>query len=216
MKQLLLLILCLLAFGTVNANPYYSTDIPACGYGVVEFDQDLDLYEEPNFDSKLLMTLVLSHSSSNFTMMGEAKGSSYYMLAENKKKDKAYLLVVDENDNGWYKVAYGKKEGLFGWVNLPANQFMSLKDFYFANGRKNGVYIFKDIPPDERKLYAQPFEKAEDKKTVANYDHAYKIKLEIIKGNWMLVRVLDINNAEKIGYLRWRSDDGKLLLFPNL
>ena len=93
---------------------------------------------------------------------------------------------------------------------------MSLKDFYLANGRKNGVYLFKDVPPDERKLYAQPFEKAEDKKTVANYDHAYKIKLEIIKGNWMLVRVLDLNNDEKIGYLRWRTNEGKLLLFPNL
>ena len=198
------------------SNPYYTTDMQPSGYGILEITSDTDIYKEPDENSELLITLTLSKSRSNFITMDAPKGSSYYFLAENKNKDKAYLLVDDETESGWYKVLYGKKDGLTGWVKASPKSFKSLRAFYMENGRKNGVYLFKDVPPDERKLYAKPFEKPEDKKTVANYDHAYQIKLEIIKGNWMLVRILDINNNEKIGFLRWRTNEGKVFLFPHL
>ena len=219
MRKLFLLFFMYILFGCMNfadANPYYSSEVNPAGYGVLEVSGDVDIYKEPTKDSELLMTLTLEKSMSNFVQMDAPKGSSYYFLAETKKKDKAFLLVADETDDGWYKVFYGKKDGLTGWVNANPKSFKSLKAFYLQYGRKNGVYLFKDIHPEDRKLYAAPFEKAEDKKTVANYEHAYKIKLEIIKGNWMLVRVLDINNNEKIGYLRWRTSDGNIYVFPHL
>jgi len=182
----------------------------------LEISGDTDIYEQPDENSNLLITLTLCKSKSNFVTMDEPKGSSYYFLAENKNRDKAYLLVDDETETGWYKVFYGKNEGRTGWIKANPKDFKSLRAFYLENGRKNGVYLFKDVHPEDRKLYAKPFEKPEDKKTVTNYDHAYKIKLEIIKGNWMLVRVLDISNNEKIGYMRWRTNEGKVLLFPVL
>ena len=42
------------------------------------------------------------------------------------------------------------------------------------------------------------------------------INLSVIKGNWMLVTVVDADRTPKTGYIRWRSDDGIKYLFPDV
>ncbi len=217
MRKIVLLLICLV-FTVLSAycNPYYSSDIQNSGYGVVELTETTTIYQEPSETSEILEVLNLHEAEPNFSMMYEEKRSSYYFLAKTSDKNKAFLVVTDENDDGWFQVCYSQKENLYGWIKLPKESFKTWKDFFNTYARQNGLYIFKDVPGEERKLYARPFEKNQDKVTVANYDHAYAIKLATIKGNWALVRVLDVNNSEKIGFLRWRTDDGKLLLFPKL
>jgi hypothetical protein len=51
---------------------------------------------------------------------------------------------------------------------------------------------------------------------VARINHPQFIKLNVIRGNWALVSVVDIDKTPKTGYIRWRSDDGIKYLFPNI
>ena len=41
-----------------------------------------------------------------------------------------------------------------------------------------------------------------------------QIKLVVLRGNWALVSVLDMDKTPKTGYIRWRSDDGVRYFFP--
>ena len=217
MKKILTLILMLaLSFSAVLANPHYSSDVATSGIGLIEFSNNVDIYEKPDFQSKKLITLELKEIESNLTIMNAPIETHQYFLAKTSDKSKGFLIVTDDNDEGWYEVCYLQKKDLRGWVNATSKQFKTWRNFELFWGKKNDVYFFKDVPPEARKLYAQPFEKPEDKKLVDGYDHAYKIKPVIIKGNWMLVRVLDVLNKEKIGYVRWRENDGRILIFPNL
>ena len=43
-----------------------------------------------------------------------------------------------------------------------------------------------------------------------------RIVLNVIRGNWALVTVVDIDRTPKTGYIRWRSDDGVKYLFPDI
>ena len=217
MKRIFALILTLiLTLPAVLANPYNSSDISASGIGLIEFTTDVDVYEQPTFQSKKIVTLELKEVETNLTIMNAPIEAHQYFLAKTSDKSKAFLTVTDDNDEGWYEVCYLQKKNLKGWVKAEPSQFKTWRNFELFWGKKNDVYFFKDVPPEERKLYAQPFENPEDKKIVDGYNHAYKIKPVIIKGNWMLVRVLDVLNKEKIGYVRWRENDGRILMFPNL
>ena len=41
-----------------------------------------------------------------------------------------------------------------------------------------------------------------------------KINLNVMRGNWALVSVMDIDRTPKTGYVRWRSDNGVKYYFP--
>jgi hypothetical protein len=51
-------------------------------------------------------------------------------------------------------------------------------------------------------------------KTISVMNHPNIINLNLIRGNWMLVTVVDADRTPKTGFIRWRSDDGKKYLFP--
>ncbi len=214
-NMFLLFVIIIFLTASVLAEPYYSSDIKKSGFGVVEITNTVTVYSEPDENAQKLLTLQVNNPTTNLTSMNEINYSEYF-LAKVPPKNIAFLVVIDEQDDGWCYICYDQKKDLCGWIKSDTKKVQSWRQFYMNYGKKNGLYLFKDIPADERKLYAQPFEKKEDMKLVANYQHAYSIKLVYIKGNWMLVRVLDIGNNEKIGYLRWRTDDGKLLLFPRV
>ena len=198
----------------LNANPYYSSDIKLTGYGFLEIVDDIAVYTEPSTNSEILTTLELSPIHLDFEIMGETPIMRNQFLARDKNKKSAFVMVLDEAENGWFQICYNQEKKSIGWVQSKSELFYSLLHFYLKYGKKNGVYVFRDIPAERRKLYAKPYENKEDMKLVDEYDYAHKIKLVIIKGNWMLVRILDVNNKEKIGYLRWRENDGRLLAFP--
>ena len=45
-------------------------------------------------------------------------------------------------------------------------------------------------------------------------NYPQKINLNVIRGNWALVSVMDLDKIPKTGYIRWRSDDGVRYFFP--
>ena len=71
----------------------------------------------------------------------------------------------------------------------------------------------KDAPEDVETLHA----KSEDlSQNVSKLRYVKQIRLTAVRGNWALVSVVDIDKTPKTGYLRWRSDDGKIYAFPNI
>ena len=47
-------------------------------------------------------------------------------------------------------------------------------------------------------------------------NYPQKINLNVIRGNWALVSVFDLDKTPKTGYVRWRSDNGVRYFFPDI
>ena len=127
-----------LTVNTVFSNPFYSTDIKDAGFGVVEINSDITIYKNPDINSEELITLYVREPEANVIIMDAPPTSSYYFLARNKEKNKAYLVVTDEEDD-WLRVCYSQKEKLYGWVHLPKESVKSWRSFYMLWGQKKGV-----------------------------------------------------------------------------
>ena len=99
-------------------------------------------------------------------------------------KELALMAVTDETED-WVEVIYNNSDGSRGWMKKDdPYKFLSWLNFYNMYGRKYGLYVLKFI------------------------------KMNAIKGNWVLVSVVDIDAQPKTGYIRWRADNGIKYLFP--
>ena len=130
----------------------------------------------------------------------------------NKKL--GFLYVSDIGDEGWVEVIYNKQSGARGWVKTEDRlQFMPWLSFYNMYGRKYGLRLLKDTPDEIEVLHA----KSEDlSQNVGKLRYVKQIRLTVIRGNWALVSVVDIDQSPKTGYMRWRSNDGVIYAFPNI
>ncbi len=131
----------------------------------------------------------------------------------NEKK-LGFLYVSDIGDDGWVEVIYDKITGAKGWVQTEDRfQFLPWLSFYNMYGRKYGLRILKDAPDEIETLHA----KSEDlSQNVATLRFVKQIKLTVIRGNWALVSVVDIDKTPKTGYMKWRGTDGTIYAFPNI
>ena len=115
---------------------------------------------------------------------------------------------------GWVEVIYDKRTGAKGWVQTADSmQFQPWRNFYNLYGRKYGLRILKDAPSDIEVLKAKSDELSQ---TVSKLNYVQQIKLTVIRGNWALVTVFDLDKTPKTGYLKWRGDDGEIYVFPNI
>lgn len=53
-------------------------------------------------------------------------------------------------------------------------------------------------------------------KTLSTINMPQKINLNVIRGNWALVSVFDLDRIPKTVYVRWRSEDGVRYYFPEV
>ena len=149
----------------------------------------------------------------------------------------AVMAVVSDNGKGWAEVVYDQTAGKTGWVRLrekvrttdssasssisekgprqsePAyfGQFQTWYDFMKLNGMANGIYWLTGVSQYQRSLRTSP----EDKAKLIEIMVIRNLKLRHIRGNWMLVEILDFNRNTPIGWIRWRDKDGRLLVFPD-
>jgi hypothetical protein len=73
--------------------------------------------------------------------------------------------------------------------------------------------MLKDAPKDLEVLRA----KSEDlSQIVSKFNYVKQIKLTVVRGNWALVSVQDLDKVPKTGYLKWREKDGTIYAFPNI
>ena len=122
-----------------------------------------------------------------FTYEPETMPDGVFALLLNERK-LGFIYVSDIGDDNWVELIYDKKTGAKGWVMTEDRfQFLPWKNFYNMYGRKYGL---------------------------RNY--VKTIKLTRISGNWALVSVIDLDKTPKMGFMRWRSDEGAIYAFPDI
>ena len=122
------------------------------------------------------------------------------------------MAVTDETED-WVEVIYDNSTGERGWLKKDDPfKFNTWVNFYNMYGRKYGLKLLKGAPEATSSMYGTP----ESEKAISVIKHPDLINLNIIKGNWMLVTVVDADRTPKTGFIRWRSDDGTKFLFPDV
>lgn len=126
-------------------------------------------------------------------------------------KQLALMAVSDETED-WVEVIYNNEDGSKGWMKKDdPYKFMTWLNFYNMYGRKYGLYVLKGAPESVNDIRSA----TEDSSQVISRINMPKfIKLNAVKGNWVLVSVVDIDSQPKTGYIRWRGDNGVKYLFP--
>ncbi len=208
MKKFLILLAAIFIMLPVFADtmPFYTNAVPKNALGVFQTGDSLKIYSQPDANSKIIKELTFSYDQKTMP-----EGVFALLLNERKL---GFLYVSDIGDDNWVEVIYDKRTGAKGWVlSEDKFQFLPWRNFYNMYGRKYGLRMFKDAPDEVDVLHS----KAEDTaQSVAKLNYVKTIKLAKISGNWALVSVLDLDKVPKMGFMRWRGDDGTLYAFPNI
>ena len=203
-----LIILCLFFMMPVLADtmPFYMNSIPKNAIGMYQTGENITLYSHPEANSAVIKKLDFSYDPNTMP-------DNVFAVLLNEKK-LGFLYVSDIGDDGWVEVIYDKITGAKGWVQTEDRfQFLPWLSFYNMYGRKYGLRILKDAPDEIETLHA----KSEDlSQNVATLRFVKQIKLTVIRGNWALVSVVDIDKTPKTGYMKWRGTDCTIYAFPNI
>jgi len=189
-----------------DTMPYYTNAVPKEAIGVYQTGNKLTVYSQPDINSKILHEFDFTYNQSTMP-------SGLFALLLNDRK-LGLIYVSDIGDDNWVEIIYDKTNCSKGWVLTEDKfQFLPWINFYNMYGRKYGLRLLKDSPDSVDILHSR----AEDlSQSVAKIHYAKNIKLTKISGNWALVSVLDIEKTPKMGYMRWRSDEGVIYAFPNI
>ena len=186
--------------------PYYVDNIPQKAIGVFQAGETLTIYSHPESNSQIIRTF-------NFSYNPETMPDGVFAVLLNERK-LGLIYVTDIGDDNWVEIMYDKKTGAKGWVMTEDRfQFMPWINFYNMYGRKYGLRILKDAPDEVDILHAKSDDLAQN---VAKLNYVKQIKLTKLSGNWALVSAIDLDKTPKMGFMRWRSNDGKIYAFPNI
>ena len=205
-KFILIVCMCFMLPVFADNMPFYVDTIPKDALGLFQIGDNITIYSHPEANSKVVKKMDFSYNP-------ETMPDNTFALLINEKK-LGFLYVSDIGDDGWVEVIYNRMNNSRGWVQTEDRfQFMPWLSFYNMYGRKYGLRLMKDAPEDVENLHS----KSEDlSQNVSKLRYVKQIRLTAIRGNWALVSVVDIDKTPKTGYLRWRSDDGKIYAFPNI
>ncbi len=207
MKKIFVLISLLFILPVfADVMPYYMESIPKEAIGMYQTGENITILSHPEANSKIIKKF-------DFSYKPETMPDSVFAVLLNDKK-LGFLYVTDIGDEGWVEVIYNRQTGARGWVKTEDRlQFLPWLSFYNMYGRKYGLRLLKDTPDEIEVLHA----KSEDlSQNVGKLRFVKQIRLTAVRGNWALVSVVDIDQAPKTGYMRWRSNDGVIYAFPNI
>lgn len=191
----------------IQTHPNISTTVRTVG--LYQVGDDVTIYKEPSEDSFILYR-VRWNSDEFFP---ENIGMQNFFLLFLPKKQLALVNVTDVTDD-WVEIVYNNSTGETGWIKKDdPYKFMTWINFYNTYGKKYGLKILKASPESCKDIKASPEDLA---KTISTINVAQKINLNVIRGNWALVSVMDLDKTPKTGYIRWRSDDGVRYFFPDI
>lgn len=187
-----------------DTMPFYVESIPKSSLGVFQTDKELVLYSHPEANSNIIKKMHFSYNP-------ETMPDGVFAVLINEKQ-LGFLYVTDIYDDGWVEVIYDKKTGAKGWVRtVDSMQFLPWRNFYNLYGKKYGLRMLKNAPEDLEVLKAKPEDLAQ---IVSKFNYVKQIKLTVIRGNWALVSVMDLDRVPKTGFLKWRNLDGTIYAFP--
>mgnify|MGYP002624067187 CR=1 FL=1 len=175
--------------------------------GMYQVKDDITIYKFPDEDSQILYRI--RWNSEEF--FPESIGADNFFELFLAKKELAFVNVVDIAD-GWVEIVYNNSTGETGWIKEDdPYKFMTWTNFYTTYGKKYGLNLLKGAPAASKNLKSSPDDIAQ---TVSTMNVPQKIHLNVIKGNWALVSVMDLDKTPKTGYIRWRADNGVRYYFP--
>ena len=178
-------------------------------FGVYQVGHAIAVYEEPSEKSAIKQKIVWDDEN---VIPKNLKLTDLFIVYVGSK-DLALMAVTDETDD-WVEVIYNNSTGEKGWIKKDdPYKFNTWMNFYSMYGRKYGLVILSGAPDTVNKMYGST---DDDAKVISTMNKPELINLNVIRGNWMLVTVVDADNAPKTGYIRWRSDDGVKYLFPDI
>lgn len=189
--------------------PNYVNQKYNLGIGVVAIKNNVQVFETN--DNKGLPLAIIGVN--NFTLRGVDRALEEDIYLARKQKDNLALLSVEIDTDDWFYVCYNHKHKLYGWVKKDENiDFLSWKDFFDLYGRKKGIYIYSNVDSKYKGMYSKP---DLNSTRVDNFKHSKHVSLWLVSGDWMLVKVTTYDNQTKTGWIKWKTDDGALLAFPN-
>ncbi len=175
--------------------------------GLYQAPSEIVLYKEPTEAS----TLIHSISWIGEKIFPEGEKAENLFVVYIPSKNLGYLAVTDETEN-WIEVIYNNATGAKGWIKKDdPYRFSTWVMFYNMYGKKYGLNLLKEAPDEAKNLHSSTDEKSQ---IVGVINMPQKINLNVIRGNWALVSVMDIDRTPKTGYVRWRSDNGVKYYFP--
>ena len=175
--------------------------------GLYQVKDDITIYKFPDEDAQILYRI--RWNSEEF--FPESIGANNFFAMFIKKKGLAYVNVVDIVD-GWVEIVYDNSKGLTGWIKEDdPYKFMTWTNFYTTYGKKYGLNILKGAPSNCKDIKGSPDDLSQ---TISTMNMPQKIHLNLIRGNFALVSVMDLDKTPKTGYVRWRSDNGVRYFFP--
>ncbi len=200
---------CMPVFADVM--PRYTGSISKETIGFLQVPESFNLYLYPRYDSQIVESVKWTDTEVNYKEFS-AEPSKLFAAQVSAKK-MAFCSVIDEQDD-WYKIIYDRINNKSAWIK-PASQddFWGLKDFYSYYGKKYGLYYMKDIDYRQRGIYSGAYEGSQK---LGGFTLIKSIRLNKLSGNWALVTVIDLDKLPKIGYIQWRQQDGRIVLFPKL
>lgn len=210
MKKFLVLLAFLVGFILpVNADvmPYYSNNISSNSIGVYQASKSIKVHKEPNVNSPLL--LDVSWDCKNYSSPNVSASNLFVVFLP--VKELAFLVVTDENED-WVEVIYNNNGNQRGWIKKDDEyRFLGWRTFFNLYGRKYGLYYMKDAPEDAKTIRGS---NSDDSKPLGKVIVPQVTNLTTINGNWLLINAYDIDKRAKIGWVKWRSQNGEIYLFP--
>ena len=194
-------------FCSENIVPQYVSVGQTNTLGLYQAPSEIVLYKEP------LETSNIVHSISwiGDKIFPESVKAEDLFVVFIPSKNLGLLAVTDETED-WVQVIYNNSTGAVGWIKKDdPYRFSTWVMFYNMYGRKYGLSLLKEAPAEAKDLHVSTDDKSQ---IVATINMPQKINLNVIRGNWELVSVMDIDRTPKTGYVRWRSDSGVKYYFP--
>lgn len=211
MKKFLLILSILLMLPLsgycADVVPQYVSIQQTNTLGLYQAPNEIMLYKEPSEAS----TLVHSISWIGEKIFPESVRPQDLFVVYVPTKNLAYLAVTDETED-WVQVIYNNSTGAKGWIKKDdPYRFSTWVMFYNMYGKKYGLNLLKEAPDSAKDLHVATDDKSQ---IVGTINMPKKINLNLVRGNWALVSVMDIDRTPKTGYVRWRSDKGVKYYFP--
>ncbi len=211
MKKFLLILAILLLMPVKgfceNVVPQYVSIEHTNTLGLYQAPSEIVLYKEPYQSSNI----VHSISWIGDKIFPESVKANDLFIVFLPQKNLGFLAVTDETDE-WVQVIYNNSTGAKGWIKKDdPYRFTSWIMFYNMYGKKYGLNLLKEAPAEAKDLHTSTDDKSQ---IVGTINMPQKINLNVMRGNWALVSVMDIDRTPKTGYVRWRSDNGVKYYFP--
>lgn len=213
MKKLIVLMFlflgCVLKVCAADVMPDTVSLIRNNTLGVYQVSSPIVLYSEP--DEKSEIKTVIKYTKTSLEPLSLVFQDVFIVYKADKNL--ALMAVTDETED-WVQVIYDNVKGSTGWIKKDdPYKFSTWYNFYNMYGTKYGLYFLKGTPEPIKNIHGSPDESS---KVISVINYPVKINLKVIRGNWMLVSVLDVDKMPKTGYVRWRSEEGIKYLFPDI